>query len=143
MIKIGVTVNTRGLQRYQDNLNILEQVVMATAANIEGEAKQSILTRSSRGNEYVRGGKTHYAAEPGNAPNSDTGNLANSILHRPLAKTSAEVAVGAEYAIPLELGWISKDGAHQGPFPFLVPAVQKHAPAFRQAVASVMRGKQP
>jgi len=143
VIKIAVTVNTRGLQRYKDNLNVLEQVVMATAANIEGEAKKSILTRSSRGNEYVRGGKIHYAAEPGNAPNSDTGNLANSITHRRIGRTSAEVAVGAEYAIPLEMGWISRDGAHQGPFPFLVPAVQKHAGPFRQAVASVMRGKQP
>jgi len=143
VIKIGVTVNTRGLQRYKDNLNVLEQVVMATAANIDGEAKKSILERSSKGNEYVRGGKIHYSAEPGNAPNSDTGNLANSILHRQLAKTSAEVAVGAEYAIPLEMGWISRDGAHQGPFPFLVPAVQKHAGPFRQAVASVMRGKHP
>ena len=143
MIKIGVTVNTRGLRHYRDNLNVLEQVVMATAANIEGEAKRSILERSSKGNEYRRGGKVHYSAEPGNAPNSDTGNLANSILHRPLAKTSAEVAAGAEYAIPLEIGWISKDGAHQGPFPFMVPAVNKHAGPFRQAVASVMRGKQP
>ena len=143
MIKIAVTVNTRGLQRYKANLETLDRVVMATAANIEGEAKQSILTQSSRGNEYVRGGKIHYAAEPGNAPNSDTGNLANSIMHRSLGKAKAEVAAGAEYAIPLEIGWISRDGAHQGPFPFMVPAVQKHAPAFRQAVASVMRGKQP
>ena len=143
MIKIAVTVNTRGLQRYKANLETLDRVVMATAANIEGEAKQSILERSSKGNEYIRGGKIHYAAEPGNAPNSDTGNLANSIMHRSLGKAKAEVAAGAEYAIPLEIGWISRDGAHQGPFPFMVPAVQKHAPAFRQAVASVMRGKQP
>jgi len=143
MIKIAMTVKTDGLRRYRDNLGLLEQVVMATAANIEGEAKQSILERSSKGNEYRRGGKVHYSAEPGNAPNSDTGNLAGSILHRSLGRTTAEVAAGAEYAIPLELGWISKDGAHQGPFPFMVPAVQKHAPAFRQAVTSVMRGKQP
>lgn len=141
MIKIGVTVNTKGLQRYKANLNVLDQVVMATAANIEGEAKQSILTQSSRGNEYARGGKIHYAADPGNAPNSDTGRLANSIRHQSVAKTVAEVSVEAEYAIPLEIGWISRDGAHQGPFPFLVPAVQKHAGPFRQAVTSVMRGK--
>jgi hypothetical protein len=143
VIKIGVTVNTRGLQRYKDNLNVLEQVVMATAGTIEGEAKLSIRERSSRGNEYIRGGKIHYAAEAGNAPNQDTGKLADSIVHRQLAKTSAEVAVGMEYAIPLEIGWHTENGAFHGPFPFLVPAVQKHAEPFKKAVASVMRGKQP
>ena len=143
MIKIAMTVKIDGLRRYRDNLNSLEQVVMATAANIEGEAKKSILERSSKGNEYRHGGKVHYSAEPGNAPNSDTGNLAGSILHRSLGKTTAEVATGAEYAIPLELGWISKDGAHQGPFQFMVPAVQKHSGPFKQAVAAIMRGKKP
>ena len=143
MIKIGVTVNTRGLQRYKDNLNVIEQVVLATAHMIEGDAKTSILERSSRGNEYRRGDKIHFAAEPGNAPNSDSGNLAGSVLPMKKGKLSAEIGFGAEYAIPLEIGWISRDGAHQGPFPFLVPAVQKHAPAFRQAVTSVMRGKHP
>ena len=141
MIKIGVTVNTKGLQRYKDNLNVLDQVVMFTAGAIESEAKNLITTRSSRGNEYVRGGRIHYAAEPGNAPNSDTGRLDGSISHKSIGKAKAEVSVEAEYAIPLEIGWISRDGAHQGPFPFLVPAVQKHAGPFRQAVTSVMRGK--
>ena len=143
MITIKTKVEIDGLRRYRNNLALLDQVVMTTAANIEGEAKQSILKRSSQGNQYARGGKIHYAAEAGNAPNSDTGNLANSITHRRIGRTSAEVAAGAEYAIPLELGWISKDGAHQGPFPFMVPAVNKHAGPFRQAVTSVMRGKQP
>lgn len=141
MIKIGVTVNTKGLQRYKDNLNVLEQVVMFTAAAIEGEAKDLITTRSSRGNEYRRGDKIHFAAEPGNAPNSDSGRLVGSIRHKSIGPTAAQVSVEAEYAIPLEIGWISRDGAHQGPFPFMVPAVQKHAGPFKQAVASVMRGK--
>lgn len=143
MISIKTKVEIDGLRRYRDNLNLLEHVVMATAANIEGEAKKSILERSSKGNEYRRGGKVHYSAEAGNAPNSDTGNLANSIMHRRIGRTSAEVAAGAEYAIPLELGWISKDGAHQGPFQFMVPAVQKHSGPFKQAVAAIMRGKKP
>jgi hypothetical protein len=143
MITIKTKVNIDGLRRYRDNLNVLEQVVMFTAAAIEGEAKQSIEERSSKGNEYHRAGKIHYAAKPGNAPNSDTTKLSGSITHRPLGKTKAEVVAETEYAIPLELGWISKDGAHQGPFPFMVPAVNRHAGPFRQAVTSVMRGKQP
>ena len=103
MIKIGVTVNTKGLQRYRDNLNVLEQVVMFTAAAIEGEAKDLITTRSSRGNEYRRGDKIHFAAEPGNAPNSDSGRLVGSIRHKSIGPTAAQVSVEAEYAIPLSL----------------------------------------
>jgi len=116
---------------------------MATAANIEGEAKQSILKRSSRGNAYHRGGKVHYSAEPGNPPNSDTGNLANSIGHRMTGRTSAEVFSNAEYSIPLEIGFIAKNQVFQGPWPFMVPAVERHAGPFKQAVTSVLKGRKP
>jgi hypothetical protein len=140
VIRIKAKLDDAGLRRYRANLHQLERVVLATAAGIEGDAKQSILDRGSRGNEYARGGKIHYAAEPGNAPNSDTGNLANSIMHRSIGKTSAEVAVGAEYAIPLEIGWIGPSGNHNGPFPFLRPAVDRHARPFAQAIAAIMKG---
>ena len=143
MIRMSVTINTRGLTQYRNNLALLEQVVSATAANIEGEAKQSILARQSQGNPRIEGGRIHYAAEPGNPPNSDTGNLANSIGHRMTGRTSAEVFSNAEYSIPLEIGFIARNGVYQGPWPFMVPAVERHAGPFRQAVASVMRGRRP
>jgi len=108
---------------------------------IENDAKKSSTGRAEPELEYIRGGKIHYSAEPGNAPNSDTGNLANSIGHKMTGRTRAEVFVGAEYAIPLEIGWIAKNGQHQGPFPFMVPAVQKHEVPFQKAVASILRGK--
>jgi hypothetical protein len=142
MMRMNVSVDLKGGRRYAENLEQLGQIVSATAANIEGEAKQSILTRSSQGNEYFHaGGKVHWSAAKGNPPNSDTGNLANSIKHKMTGPTSAEVNVGAEYSIPLELGWISANGKHQGPFPFMVPAVRRHENAFVAAVKSVMRGK--
>ena len=140
MIRIKAKLDDAGLRRYRANLHQLERVVLATAHMIEGDAKQSILDRRSRGNEYQRGDKIHYAAEPGNAPNSDSGNLAGSVLPVKKGKLSAEIGFGAEYAIPLELGWISKDGKHQGPFPFLRPAVDRHARVFAQAIAAVMKG---
>ncbi len=141
MIRMSLTVKTDGLRNYTANLSTLGKVVSATAANIEGEAKTSITKRQSRGNVYERGGKIHYAAEPGNPPNQDTGKLAGSIGHKMTGPTSAEVRAGAEYAIPLEIGWISKDGEFQGPFPFMVPAVKKHEKPFQQAVASVLKGR--
>jgi len=142
VIKMQVSVQLQGMRRYAENLDQFAAVVSATAANIEAEAKQSILTRSSQGNQYFRaGGKVHWSAAKGNPPNSDTGNLANSIKHKMTGPTAAEVNVGAEYAIPLELGWISENGKHQGPFPFMVPAVRKHERAFVAAIKSIMRGK--
>ena len=141
MIRMSVQLNLTWMQSYQANLDRLGMVVSATAAMIENDAKKSILERGSRGNEYIRGGKIHYSAERGNPPNSDTGNLANSIGHKMTGRTRAEVFVGAEYAIPLEIGWIAKNGQHQGPFPFMVPAVQKHEVPFQKAVASILRGK--
>jgi hypothetical protein len=136
-----VQMDLKGLRNYQANLNRLGLVVSATAGNIEGDAKKSILERRSRGNEYIRGGKTHYAAEPGNPPNSDTGNLADSIGHKMTGPASAEVFAGAEYAIPLEIGWLTQNGAFHGPFPFMVPAVQRHEAPFRKAVTVILQGK--
>lgn len=140
MIKMSVTVRTDSLRTYIRNYGLLAKVVSATAVNIEAEAKTSIRKRQSRGNPYVRGERIHYAATPGNPPNQDFGELAGSIQHKMTGPTSAEVRAPAEYAIPLEIGWISKDGKHQGPFPFMVPAVKKHRAAFRMAVAAVLKG---
>lgn len=141
MIRMTVQMDLTGLRSYQANLDRLGMVVSATAANIENDAKKSILERGSRGNEYIRGGKVHYSAERGNPPNSDTGNLANSIKHKSTGAASAEVFVGAEYAIPLEIGWLDQYGYFHGPFPFMVPAVNRHEVPFRKAVTSILRGK--
>lgn len=135
-------MDLKGLRNYQANLDRLGMVVSATAAMIENDAKKSILERGSRGNEYLRPqGKIHYSAERGNPPNSDTGILAGSIKHKPTGKTSAEVFVEAEYAIPLEIGWQDQYGYFHGPFPFMVPAVNRHEAPFKQAVTSILRGK--
>lgn len=140
MIRIKAKLDDAGLRRYRANLHQLERVVLATAHMIEGDAKQSILDRRSRGNEYPRGDKVHFSAKPGNPPNSDFGNLVGSILPIKIGKMSAEIAFGAEYAIPLEIGWIGPSGNHNGPFPFLRPAVDRHARVFAQAIAAVMKG---
>jgi hypothetical protein len=141
MIRMSLQMDLKGLRNYQANLDRLGMVVSATAAMIERDAKKSILERGSRGNEYIRGGKIHYSAERGNPPNSDTGNLANSIKHKMTGDTSAEVSVEAEYAIPLEIGWQDQYGYFHGPFPFMVPAVGRHEAPFRKAVASILQGK--
>jgi len=140
VIRFGFKANVKGLDRYIANLDKLEMVVMATAANIEGDAKQSILTNSGKFNPSKRGGKIHWSSLPGNPPNSDLGNLAASIRHRRINRTKAEVSVGAAYGIPLEIGWIAENGNHVPARPFMTPAVQRHEKPFVAAIRAVLKG---
>ena len=124
------------LDSYQKNLRQLSQVVGKAAADVEGTAKDSILKGSGKYKQYG----DHWSSPPGSPPNSDTGNLANSIGHRMTGATSAEVFVSAKYGVPLELGWMSKSGNHVPARPFLRPAVEYVAPSFQAAVKSILKG---
>jgi hypothetical protein len=124
------------LDSYQKNLRQLSQVVGKAAADIEGEAKSSILKSSGKYKQYG----DHWSSPPGSPPNNDTGNLANSIGHRMTGATSAEVFVSAKYGVPLELGWIAKSGNHVPARPFLRPAVEYVAPSFQAACKVILKG---
>jgi hypothetical protein len=130
------------LDSYQKNLSQLSVAVGTAAANIEGNAKDSIEMSSGQYRKYPgRKEHPHYSSPPGTAPNSDTGILAGSIYNKMTGKTSAEVRVDAKYGIPLELGWMSKAGNHVPARPFLRPAVEKEAPAFQAAVKVILKGR--
>jgi hypothetical protein len=130
------------LDSYQKNLRQLSVAVGTAAANIEGNAKDSIEMSSGQYRKYPgRKEHPHYSSPPGTAPNSDTGILAGSIYNKMTGKTSAEVRVDAKYGIPLELGWMSKAGNHVPARPFLRPAVEKEAPAFQAAVKVILKGR--
>jgi hypothetical protein len=130
------------LDSYQRNLRQLSVAVGTAAANIEGNAKQSIEMSSGQYKKYPgRKEHPHWSSPPGTPPNNDLGELANSIQSKMTGKTSAEVSVGAKYGIPLELGWMSKAGNHVPARPFLRPAVEKEAPAFQAAVKVILKGK--
>jgi hypothetical protein len=130
------------LDSYQRNLRQLSVAVGTAAANIEGNAKQSIEMSNGQYKKYPgRKEHPHWSSPPGTPPNNDLGELANSIQSKMTGKTSAEVSVGAKYGIPLELGWMSRGGNHVPPRPFLRPAVEKEAPAFQSAVKVILKGK--
>ena len=137
MIKMSFSLKKVRLDSYQKNLSQLSQVVGKAAADIEGTAKDSILKGSGKYKQYG----DHWSSPPGSPPNSDTGNLANSIGHRMTGKTSAEVFVSAKYGVPLELGWMSKAGNHVPARPFLRPAVEEVAPSFQAACKVILKGK--
>ena len=142
MIKMSVSLKKVRLDSYQKNLRQLSVAVGTTAANIEGNAKQSIEMSNGQYKKYPgRKEHPHWSSPPGTPPNNDLGELANSIQSKMTGKTSAEVSVGAKYGIPLELGWMSKAGNHVPARPFLRPAVEKEAPAFQAAVKVILKGK--
>ena len=136
MIKMSFSLKKVRLDSYQKNLRQLSQVVGKAAADIEGEAKSSILKSSGKYKQYG----DHWSSPPGSPPNNDTGNLANSIGHRMTGATSAEVFVSAKYGVPLELGWMSKSGNHVPARPFLRPAVEYVAPSFQAACKVILKG---
>jgi len=136
VIKMSFSLKKVRLDSYQKNLRQLSQVVGKAAADIEGEAKSSILKSSGKYKQYG----DHWSSPPGSPPNNDTGNLANSIGHRMTGATSAEVFVSAKYGVPLELGWIAKSGNHVPARPFLRPAVEYVAPSFQAACKSILKG---
>jgi len=136
VIKMSFSLKKVRLDSYQKNLRQLSQVVGKAAADIEGEAKSSILKSSGKYKQYG----DHWSSPPGSPPNNDTGNLANSIGHRMTGATSAEVFVSAKYGVPLELGWIAKSGNHVPARPFLRPAVEYVAPSFQAACKVILKG---
>jgi hypothetical protein len=136
VIKMSFSLKKVRLDSYKKNLRQLSQVVGKAAADIEGEAKASILKNSGKYKQY----DNHWSSPPGSPPNSDTGFLANSVGHRMTGATSAEVFVSAKYGVPLELGWIAKSGGHVPARPFLRPAVEYVAPSFQAACKVILKG---
>lgn len=144
MIKVSYSLKTTGLDSYRRNLSQLSVAVGNAAADIEGNAKDSIMMSSGKYKEYPgRKEHPHYSSPPGTPPNADMGmaGLAGSIMSKMTSKTSAEVKVGAKYGIPLELGWTAKSGGTVPARPFLRPAVEKVAPSFQAAVKVILKGK--
>jgi hypothetical protein len=141
VIKMSVSLKKVRLDSYQMNLRQLSVAVGNAAADIEGNAKQSIEMSSGQYKKYPgRKEHPHWSSPPGTPPANDLGELANSIESKMTGKTSAEVNVGAKYGIPLELGWISRGGNHVPARPFLRPAVEKVAPSFQAAVKVILKG---
>ena len=150
-MSVTVSLKTVSLDRYKRNLDKITIVIGTMAAQVEGHAKDSITMSSGKYKEsYGVKEHPHWSSPPGTPPNSDTGNLANSIGHKMIGKSKAEVSAGkkggkatadAKYAVALELGWTSKGGNTVPPRPFMEPALMKVKPAFIKALSVVLKGK--
>lgn len=145
-MNVSVSLKTASLDAYKANLDKITLVVGKAAADVEANAKDSIVTSSGQYKEYKRkNNRVHWSSPPGTPPNSDTGNLANSINHSMMASraqgVTALVKADAKYAVPLELGWTSKGGNTVPARPFMTPALMKVRPAFVRAMRAIMKGQ--
>lgn len=118
---------------------LVDEIVRKTAGDIEAAAKQSIQAGDKTGKVYhlTNPKRIHQASAPGQAPATDLGTLVNSIqtVDTQRGDGEAEVVVGAEYGLYLEMG--TKDIA---PRPFLGPAVEAARPKFVYAIKKVTGG---
>ncbi len=87
------------------------QSIISGAESVREEAVRSILEPPKTGRIYRRRGVEHQASAPGEAPASDLGHLANSIVievnQLNLSATviaGTELKAGKEYAASLEFG---------------------------------------
>lgn len=87
-------------------------------------------------NRAIVGYVFHRASAPGEAPATDTGNLAGSIGARMTGKLIGEVGSTAEYAAVLEFG-----GAHMAARPALTPAVKAEWPEFENGMKTLIKDR--
>ena len=114
----------------------LEQIVddelNMAAQRIVRDAQVAIMSPPKSGRVYG----SHQASAPGEAPATDTGNLANSGTVRRVGWLHFECVFSAEYAQALEFGTPSGKIL---PRPFLRPAVYKQAPILQEALDDALR----
>jgi hypothetical protein len=93
--------------------------VTGTALEINTAVKKAIQRGTKSGAVYARGGITHQASAPGEAPATDTGALASSVYFQQTSKLTATIGSRLAYAYWLEYG-ITKIA----PRPAWVPATE-------------------
>lgn len=114
--------------------------VHETAVKIGITAQTKINTGPKTGHirKVTKSGKVHQASAPGEAPATDTGNLAAGIIAEKDGPMRSITASNAEYSEVLELG--SADGT-LARRPYLGPSVDEHEAGFEARVqAAFERG---
>ena len=133
-IKIAVTrmdfqkIGAQMAARIDDEVN-------ASAQQIVGNAKLAIMNPPKTGRSYKHGKVVHQSSAPGEAPATDTGNLASSGSVRRAGLAHYQCVFSTPYARALEYGNPSGTILSR---PYLRPAVQKEEPVLRANIAKAM-----
>ena len=117
----------------------INQGVYLTAQQVRGDAIRSIQSQSQGETvtRYSQGGNSyeHTASAPGDAPNTDTGKLVQSIAIEPTQPAeTVSVGTGVEYGEFLEVGTTKME-----PRPWLTPAMDGNRASLRNNIANAVR----
>ena len=111
------------LNRLQKDMEVpFQEVVKGGGQLIRGEAIKSIQAGGKSGIVYQKYNprREHRASAPGQAPASDTGNLASKIIVKQKSRNRVNVESNANYSAYLEYGT-----SKMQPRPFMLPAFEK------------------
>lgn len=111
----------------------INKAVAQTANNVRNEAITSISREQSMGRVYQRGNITHIASAPGDAPNTDSGRLVDSIAVEKIRTSVYAVGTSVEYGKYLEFG--TRQMAAR---PWLRRAMNKKAPELPNAITNAI-----
>jgi hypothetical protein len=125
---VGVSKHNSRMQRLLSPAaeGRIGRVVYVAADKVRVEARRMIADGAIQG-------KGHVASLPGEAPNWDTGELANGITTRKIGPMQAHTASEAPHSDPLENG-TSKMAAR----PFMSPSTQNKRAEVHEDVANVV-----
>lgn len=134
MIKGDIKINLNRLDELiRTTPDQADKAIRAAAQEGRNRAVLSIQERSP-GEEQTRYDPRRVvtAADPGETPNTDTGNLVNSIQVQRLGEFSQAIIVGAEYGPWLEFGTATMEAR-----PFMTPmamSLEQDLPDFFEAL---------
>jgi HK97 gp10 family phage protein len=110
----------------KDMVAAVEEAVKNTGVELRSDVVKRIQRGPKTGIVYQRRGIRHPSSAPGQAPATDTGRLANSIIFEQVGPVSVTVGSALIYAAYLEYGT-----TRMAPRPAWRPAVEAMAPKFR------------
>ena len=128
----ALSANLKGLMSAFPNA--INKAVVKTANEVRNNAVKSISREQSIGRTYQRGSVTHTASAPGDAPNTDTGNLVSKIATENPRKGLSYVGTSVEYGKHLEFSTRRRMAAR----PWLRPAMDKAAPELPSAITNAI-----
>jgi hypothetical protein len=107
----------------------ISRAVNETALEVRADIVRRIQRGPKTGRVYRSGNVTHRASAPGEAPATDTGRLANSIVYERIGLIAAKVSSRLPYATYLEFGT-----QRIAPRPAWTPAVERATPVLQRRV---------
>ncbi len=131
----------RALQNLSDDAKgRVSSALEATGIELRGEIVKKYQRGPATGTVYEKyePRRTHQSSAPGEAPATDTGRLANSVLFKRTGPLAVEVFTDVEYGPWLEYGTRTIE-----PRPNWVPSVQEAGNKFIRRLTAAIRGARP